>query len=269
VAGVVREAAIRFPPGYDNTVPHAVVFELHGDQNLGTPLPARSFNRGLFDADEYDNRAVVVALRGINRLAPEVRDDFSTFASWDSLSPPARNNDVLAMRAFRALIDENACVDLTKVFAVGFSGGGFLAHSLRCFGEELRAIVVFEGGVEGLPAGTEFLRDDAGRFLRLDLATCSTRAAPVLVVHGRADRTVTLQQGEFGATQWARVNGCNPNLSSVIASALDPECNDFVGCGANPVSLCRPVGVGHVIWSPEGSTVVRRFFTPFFNEVRP
>jgi poly(3-hydroxybutyrate) depolymerase len=292
-----REAAVRFPVAFDPNVPHPLVFEFHGDQallgddscagsNNGTcdepnacapltdatdcgfepaPLEPSTFTQGIFAAQEYaDDQAIVVALRGINVLSPLVRDDFAGFVSWNSLPPTGTNGDVLAVRALRDFVEDNACIDTTRRFAVGFSGGGFFTQSLRCFGEDFAGYAIFQAGIEGHPAGFEFLRDDAGDTLRLDLATCSTVAAPTLIVHGDADESVFPAQGIFAAEDWAGVNGCDA-LADATQSSLDPDCVEFTGCtGAADVVLCTPAGVDHSVWSPEGSAVLRGFFSRFF-----
>jgi len=265
VDGVARAAAIRFPAAYDNNSPHALVFEFHGDQERGTDGLAVSaaFDSGVLGANEYGNQAIVVALRGENLLAPEVRADFSEFVSWNTLSPPAENNDIKAVLALRDTIAGAACVDPDRVFAAGFSGGGFLANTLRCFGVPLRATAQFQSGIEGQPQGFEFLRDDAGNPLVLDPQSCVVRQAPVLVVHGTADTTVNPAQGEFAAQHWAGMNACDTSIDNATASSLDAECVEFAGCGTNAVAYCRPDGVAHEVWG-QGAGVINSFFGRFF-----
>jgi polyhydroxybutyrate depolymerase len=262
VGGVTRRAVIRFPAGYDATTPAPVVFEFHGDQDLGFTTDPLTFTQGIFGADEYGGRAIVVALRGENLVPPQVRDDFAGFVSWDTLSGAATNPDVAAFRAFRGLLEERACTARDKVFAVGFSGGGFFAQTLRCSGEPLAGIANFQSGLD-FPA-YPFLVDDAGAPLHLDLAGCSAAPVPQLVVHFTADTTVVLQQGVDTATYWAQKHGCAP-LASARPSALDGACVEFDGCGAREdVVLCRPPGGGHEIWSPDGARVLSAFLSRFF-----
>ncbi|MBM4360398.1 MAG: hypothetical protein FJ096_20010 [Deltaproteobacteria bacterium] len=262
VQGRERRAAVRFPTGYDPAKPHPLVFEFHGDQNQGAPLDPSSRTQGIFGANEYGDRAIVVALRGENLLAPEVRDDFAAFVSWDTLRPPVTNPDVAAVQAYRSLVAEQACVAADKVFAVGFSGGGFFAQALRCFGEEFAGIANFQSGLD-LPA-YPFLVDDDGKALHLDVATCDPSAVPQLVVHLEGDSTVVAQQGIDTASFWADKHGCAP-LDESRSSSLEPACVEYDGCGAGEdVVLCTPAGGGHEVWSPEGAAVVTAFFGRFF-----
>jgi poly(3-hydroxybutyrate) depolymerase len=262
VAGRTRRAAIRVPAGYDPTFPHAIVYELHGDQDAGfTPDPS-TFTQGIFGADEYGGAAIVIALRGENILAPIVRDDFAAFVSWDTLTAPPGNLDIEALRAFRTYVEDRACVETGKVFAVGFSGGGFLAQTMRCFGEDFRAVANFQSGLD-LPA-YDFLRDDSGAFLHIDTTQCATTAIPQLVVHLTGDTTVVPAQGIDTADFWATRHGCSARASAT-ASALNAACVEYAACGVDEdVVLCTPSGGGHEVWSPDGASVLQGFFNRFF-----
>jgi len=262
VDGRTRRAAIRVPADYDPTIRYALVYELHGDQNASTPLDRATFAEGIFGADEYDDRAVVIALRGENLLAPVVRDDFATFVSWDTLSPPENNLDVAALRAFRSYVEARACLEPGQVFAVGFSGGGFLAQTMRCFGEDFTAIANFQSGLD--LADYAFLRDDNGALLSLDTTVCAATAVPQLFVHLTGDATVVVGQGIDTADFWATRHGCAPR-SAAVPSSLDDTCVEYAGCGADEdVVLCTPDGGGHEVWSPNGAQVLRSFFARFF-----
>ena len=262
VGGITRRAAIRIPSGYDPTFPHAIVYEFHGDQNAGfTPNPL-TFTRGLFGADEYGGQAIVIALRGENLLPANVRDDFASFVSWDTQTPPPANLDIAAIRAFRTYVEEKACVETGKVFAVGFSGGGFLAQLMRCFGEDFTAIANFESGLD-LPA-YDFLFDDAGLPLHIDTTRCVSTPVPQLVVHFANDGAVDQQQGIDTADFWAAQHGCSGQVNAT-QSALDPECVEYSGCGVGEdVVLCTPAGGDHSVWSPQGTSVLLSFFDRFF-----
>jgi polyhydroxybutyrate depolymerase len=276
VDGVARDAAIRLPATYDDNRAYPIVFEFHGDQErlpggAAAPLEPSSFASGIFGANEYDDDAIVVALHGINLLAPEVRDDFSDFVAWNSLTRGTANNDIAAVRAFKQFVTDTACVDPTKTFAAGFSGGGFFTQSLLCFDEDVTAVATFQGGFEGQPfpstSGAElgFLRDDVGGFLRLDPASCAQRSVPALVVHGDADFVVVREQSLFVAERWAAQNGCGP--LSGTSSLLDPACFEYQGCalGADVV-WCEPPDVAHEVWSSPaaGTDVLIGFFARFF-----
>lgn len=262
VGGLSRRAAIRLPANYDPDFPHAIVYELHGDQNAGfTPDPS-TFTNGIFGADEYGGGAIVIALRGENILASQVRDDFASFVSWDTLSPPASNLDIQALRAFRVYVEDKACVEIGNVSVVGFSGGGFLAQTMRCFGEEFRAVANFQSGLD-FP-DYPYLRDDAGAPIHLDTSLCATTPMPQLVIHLDGDATVDPAQGLDTAEFWASRHGCQ-GLSLATGSPLDPECVEFTGCGiGEDVALCTPPGGGHEVWSPEGAQVLVSFFNRFF-----
>jgi poly(3-hydroxybutyrate) depolymerase len=284
VQGILRDAAIRLPANYDDDHPYPLVFEFHGDQGLREdqtpePLVPASFGAGIFGAGTYDDQAIVVALHGINRLAPEVRADFQNFVAWNTLSRDDENHDILALRAFREFISARACVDPQKTFAAGFSRGAFFTQSLRCFDEDLTAVATFAGGLEGQPfpaAASDVdhahLRDNDGQLLRLDPATCASSLVPQLLVRGVHDLVVPLEQMSFVATLWAERNGCGP--LSDTASTLDSECVESLDCDEGAaVVVCSPNGIAHEVWSSPvasdvddrgGTAVLKAFFHRFF-----
>ncbi|HEY1098314.1 MAG TPA: hypothetical protein VGF99_05280, partial [Myxococcota bacterium] len=260
VDGIDRQAMVRLPNGYDANEPYPVVYGFHGDQDcqvrdgdacsVAPPIPTNDV-AGL--ASRIGSEAILVSIAGenLNRFFP----DFS----WDTVGALEVNPDVQAIRAFRARLDDDYCVDTTRSFAVGFSGGGFFTNAIACYGEAFTAIAVFEGGFED------------GSFIspqnRVDLDDCVSEPLPALIVHDRADTTVPLFYGQEAFDFWADNGGCGD--ATFTTSSLDPECEALSGCALGDDLVLCTVGTAHgpqrhEVWAAHGSTVAAAFFRRFF-----
>jgi len=127
-----------------------------------------------------------------------------------------------------------ACVDTSRVYAVGYSNGGFLAHRLACELSEQIAGVVSVSGVMGMP-------------------TCEpTRAIPILQIHGTADAVVPYN-GNLALgfpsvattmSDWSDRRHCDATDPVEFFSQGDSTCESYSGCDA-PLALCTVTGGGH------------------------
>ncbi len=136
-----------------------------------------------------------------------------------------------------ALIDEianTACIDREKVYAVGYSNGGFLAHRLACELSDKLAGVASVAGVIGID-------------------TCSPeRAIPLLQIHGSSDATVPyggsilLGYPSVNSTMadWAQRLGCDDSEPTSFFDEGDSTCVEWSGCNAS-LARCRVQGGGH------------------------
>jgi polyhydroxybutyrate depolymerase len=141
-----------------------------------------------------------------------------------------------------ALIDEiaaTACIDRSRVYAVGYSNGGFLSHRLACELSDKIAGIASVAGVMGI-------------------STCNPlRSIPVMQIHGTADSIVpylgSLATGfpSVDATMedWRQRSGCSEQTVTSYAQG-DATCVAWEGCDS-PVSRCTIEGGGHT-W-PGGS----------------
>ncbi len=119
-------------------------------------------------------------------------------------------DDVAYLKAVIADMKARFNVDSKRVYVVGHSNGGFMAHRLACeMSNEIAAIVSL--------AGVSYT----------DTSKCTpTEPVAVLQVHGDADQTVVYTGGKFftsspsypGAkatvAMWAQKNGCDATLNA-------------------------------------------------------
>lgn len=145
-----------------------------------------------------------------------------------------------------AVVDEVARlarVDPRRVYALGMSNGGFMAHRLACERADRFAAVASVAGVLGLPECRP------------------ARPVPVLQIHGTADQLVAWAGGglatfapvEAVAHDWARRDGCpgvgadwGADRRAVTYQRGEARCETYAGCaGGAAVTLCRVEGGGH------------------------
>ena len=158
-------------------------------------------------------------------------------------------NDVEYLRELAGEIVSKYDVDPKRIYVVGHSNGGFMAHRLACEHPELFAAIVSV-------AGATFA----------DPAQCKP-ASPIAVlqIQGTADATINMSGGMFfghpypGARatvdRWAALNGCDPtpiNLDErfdldLRVSGSETRALRFGKCRAHAaVELWWMEGSGHV-----------------------
>jgi polyhydroxybutyrate depolymerase len=223
VGSMTRSYILHVPPGYDGSSPVPLVLDFHGigetsmSERSSSPYPAA-----------LDPEGVVMAfpegLRGPAGLA------------WN-VGPccVADVDDVAFARALVAEVRGLACIDATRVYAVGVLTGGGMAHYLAC-----HAADVFAGAS---PAAFDLLAENVDDCVP---------ARPITVVsfRGTADSRVPYEGGPsslvpmmpltfLGARatfeKWGELNRCTGP-----ASPEDPNgCSAYSGCaGGVEVVLC-------------------------------
>jgi polyhydroxybutyrate depolymerase len=231
VRGNERVYDVFVPPGYDPATAIPVVVVLHADApvSLRSYLPIEAASAG---------KAIIVYPYG--------------YGAWD-LSAPDDNYDYPFIEGLRAEIEERLCVDKERVFAFGYSNGGFLANMLACYrGPSLfRAIAVNSGGLyapDGVPANY----DDKGTFL------CPKEPVAALIIHSKNDNQVDYEDNGLGSRNtWLHANGCSEETTTFAPS----PCVLYDKCSKNKVGFCS-LNVGHFLWT-NAATATWNFFASF------
>lgn len=169
-------------------------------------------------------------------------------ATWD-LETTIDNPDVSFVEAVVASLSKEAPIDGSRVFATGYSSGGFLANVLACQRPGLlRAIASHAGGApysqrEKWPNG---------------FPKCpGQQPVAALALHGERDFTVTLDSGRYTAEYWAYVDGCSATEMETTGYG---ECRTYRGCPeGKAVGFCSVPPLGHWVWS-EGANAAWTFF---------
>lgn len=230
-AGQVRHYRVHVPEGYAPTRPTPVVLAFHGyaaDEREQEALSRLS--------DEADARGfIAVYPRALEGEEP---------AGWNAgiccgTGQHTRVDDVGFVDTLLAELDSRVCVDTQRVYATGFSNGGFFAYRLACERAEQFAAIAPVASVEGY-------------------GPC-TPARPVAVMHfhGTRDATIAYEGGTHplvagpfpsareSVERWAWRDGCTIRPVTTWQRG-DSTCESALSCDeGSAVILCTVNGGGH------------------------
>jgi len=267
VDGLERRYALHVPERYDQDRPYPVVLVFHGDADCKDFDDAAEFclrsqeaalgTREAFGLEPLigeDAILIYVEGRNLNAFAPEI-------LSWDTFRAVGKNPDFAFVDVILDELEQHLCIDSTRTFAVGFSGGGFFADSLACLRGGLAGVATFEGGFEAGEPAVSFDVDNV-----VDLTACVSPAPAALVVQAQDDTVVPPRYGAAAAEHFRSVNGCAVDTAR---SDLDDNCVAFIGCRERADTiLCTPASADpprtHAIWQPQGPPAVSAFFQAHF-----
>ena len=219
-----------------------LIISLHGYSGTG------AFQTGYFTLED------LAARRRVLVIAPDGRVDAGGQRFWASgaaccnfFGAPESDEEYLV-----ELIDDaiaRAGADPKRVYVVGHSNGGFMAHTMACRRSDKVAAIVSL-------AGSSFVDD----------AECAPeRPVGVLQIHGTADTTIRYEGGRLplvrarypGALEvierWASLNGCDAIATesstpiSLTTTGADSDVFTWPGCDAPArVELRRINGGTHL-----------------------
>lgn len=149
---------------------------------------------------------------------------------WDLR--PDQTTDRDFVRRLLDRLEADRCVDRRRIYATGFSNGGFVASLLAC---QLAGRFAAVASVSGA----------------LDLGACApARPVPILFIYGSGDRVVPPELVRRGVDWWVARNGC-------AGTGTGEGCTRWKGCAAD-VAACEG-RQGHR-WPPDATDRIWRFF---------
>jgi polyhydroxybutyrate depolymerase len=198
-----RPVRLQVPQGLDPSRPAPLLIALHGFGARGASI------------DKYFGLGRLAARRGILYVAPDGTPDGRGLRFWgatdaccdlDGRGP----DDVAYLSAIIRDVSARYLVDRRRVFVVGHSNGGFMAHRLACEASELVAGVVSLAGATWQ-----------------DPARCRPGSpVAVLQIHGTEDDVIRYGGGRWApgmaahpgaagsVARWARLDGCAGPLAA-------------------------------------------------------
>lgn len=231
-----REYILHVPSGYagDKAVPLVIDFHPIGGSDTswrsGSPYPAVIDKEGVISA--FPN----------GEPSPNMGNAWNVEGCCTSKINGADVDDVAFAKAVVADIEKVACIDVKRVYAVGFSMGGGMSNYLACHAADVFAAVG--------PASFDLTQQNEG--------DCKpSRPLTVIEWRGKNDTVVPYAGGHsalvtgmaidfLGAVgtfqKWASLLGCTGNPSAADAN----NCQTYSQCSASvQVTLCTDNSGGH------------------------
>jgi len=225
-----RELLVYVPSSYDHETPMPMVFAFHG------------YSNSTMQQEEWSMLSTKAEEAGFILVYPRGVGSPSAWNAGDCCGDGVAD-DVGFVSAMIDFLEAELCVDLQRVYATGYSNGGFLSHRLACELSDRIAAVASVAGVMGI--------DD-----------CSPgRPMPVLHMHGTSDFVVPYDGSMFSGFEsvaetfagWAERNGCTGEAELSYENG-DVTCELHGECDAGvEVELCTIEGGGHT-W-PGGADI--------------
>ncbi|EGF92831.1 secreted esterase [Asticcacaulis biprosthecium C19] len=203
-----RSMLIHLPAEFDPDRPLPLVVLLHGSGGTGANMLKSA---GLALAGDRHGFIVAAPDGGIPHDKGYVWNIPGVPTVSGEVPGPEDADDVAYIRTSIDWLVAQGCVDATRVYATGLSGGGRMTSWLGCVAADRFAAIA---PVVGLRAGNPS-KDDPHT---PDPATCTpSHAMPVMAFAGDRDATNPIQGGGAGYWQytmhaaqqrWAQLNGC-------------------------------------------------------------
>lgn len=233
VAGHGRTVIVHVPAGYTSTEAVPLVLNMHGSGSTASGEEAFTGMDNTADANNF-----IVAY-------PQGAISAGSGFDWNvpgqpliggAAVPASAPDDIGFLKQLVTILGQRYCIDPTRVYATGFSGGARLASQLGCDASEIFAAIAPVSG------------------LRLPSPCPATRPMAVLSFHGTADpidpyggngQKYWTYSVPTAAQDWAMQDGC---LGTPITTSVAPTVSlqTFGGCrDGSSVALYSISGEGH------------------------
>jgi polyhydroxybutyrate depolymerase len=223
---------VHFPTGYTADSKLALVLNLHGSGSTASGQEAFSGMNATADADHFIvayPHALISDGTGYDWNIPGV-------PLYSGKFPPAgAPSDVAFLTTLVRDLAGRYCVDLSRVYATGMSGGGRMASQLACDASSVFAAVAPVSG------------------LRYPSPCPASRPVPVIAFHGTADMIDPFNGSGSGywtysvpaaAHMWAGHDQCAASVQATAGHGY--RLTRYSGCaGGTQVELYALAGEGH------------------------
>jgi polyhydroxybutyrate depolymerase len=224
--GVTREAVYVIPSTYSGKKKVPLVLDFHGSNSN----PAVQLKRSHWDEVAEREGFVVMALAG------SLKGELPNTHAWNvpGVTDGEGADESLAIRDAVKLAKETLCIDATKIYASGYSGGGRMLSQYICNGYGDFAAAGF---VMGLRAGTPV--EENGVWLPRRESCQPSRPVSIIAFSGMKDHVNPFDGGgkaywryggEVALNRWAELNGCEARAQSETGASADVT--RYLGCRA-------------------------------------
>ena len=199
--GEEREYGLFFPSSYDGSEQIPLIVNIHGGcMDAASQMSAMNMR----DLAEEHNFALVYP-QGL----PEEGNEYCLI--WNSGPYAEESNKTTAddLGFFETLITEmtgSYAIDSDRIYATGFSNGGFMTYALACYQSETFAAVA---PVAGMMTQEELDPNSPN--------PCVTdRPVPVINFHGSDDTTVSVDYGDEAVDFWVSRNNTTQSATNTV-----------------------------------------------------
>ena len=225
-SGEQRQYMITMPPNYDMNKPYRYIYASHGQGGEGSDITREKYY-GLQNIADAADSVIFVAASGLGGI-------------WGLKDVPLFD-DILDF------VEANACVDKSRIFALGFSFGGMYSYSLSMTRQKvIRAAI----GMSPANYNIQIPPKSHDPIAWLQSTGMSDHTCPWV-----ADET-SMRGSKFIAIEHGTDNGCtvpNPIPTWTSGGML---CDDFAACKPGyPVKVCTfngphalPPGSANWMW---------------------
>lgn len=235
-----RPVRIEVPTSYDPDIPTPLIIELHPYIN--------------FSGFSFWSLDSVVESEGVLFAKPLGRQNPAGYYYWDATDACCANlgggipvDDSSYLRNVIEQASAELNVDADRIYVLGQSNGGFMAHRLACDHPDLIAAAVSKAGATWQ-----------------DPSRCAPGSpVHVLQIHGTADTNVPLGGGVFAGTRfpgavetvrrWATLNGCALVPEMGVAIDVDAALPGNETTVTRYPSGCEPGGSAE-LWTMQGAS---------------
>ncbi len=236
-AGGRGDYIVDLPNGYDKDTPYRLIFGMHC---MGGTAPRVAAPDNGDDLSAYYSLKTQAEKDNIKAIyiAPQGNGD----GTWNPPTDPQFFIDILDF------VEENLCVDTTRVFVAGFSFGAMFSYHLSLsYPERIRAVATYA------PANWHFDPQPTNR--HIPIAYYQTT--------GTGDRTCNWifddgqkKGGKYCLLQHAQDNGCDTSEEIKLATSSTHVVTEFKGCNEGyPVKFSSFNGGHQAMASDPGSNV--------------
>lgn len=200
--GMERQYGMFFPSQYDGSTAMPLVVNIHGGCMDPLSQMAAMNMRDLAEAHGF----ILVYPQGTPQ---EGMEDCLIWNSGPYGAGTENKSTADDLGFFTLLIDElktNYMIDADRVYATGFSNGGFMTYALACYQSETFAAVA---PVAGMMTGESMNLESTH--------PCTpTHPMPVIHFHGTADSSVPIDAGEAAVNFWVEQNSTTQSSTNTI-----------------------------------------------------
>jgi polyhydroxybutyrate depolymerase len=230
VGGVRRDYVLDVPESVRARVPAPLLLDFHGFGHSGARV---------WEVSEFRELG---AQAGFITVYPEglpvrlrLRNQELESPGWEMYTVDG-NRDLAFVRALLDDLEGRYCIDRARIFATGFSNGGFFSALLGCAMSDRIAAVAPVGGA------------------RLSVDCKPGRPVPIIIQHGRRDMLIPVAHARGARDDWLKIDQCTGEPPASEGAA----CTRWTTCRAGvEVEYCED-DVGHT-WPPQAGARVWEF----------